>query len=98
MTVHVGGEVPVEPPGHVVRDVRGGAPTGDLHVEVRGERVVMAADVGPELTLEEDLRSLFPGDSEMAGRMRAFDWAATPLGDPAGWPDTFRTACWICLS
>jgi PAS domain S-box-containing protein len=56
----------------------------------------MTADVGSES--EEELRSLFPGDSEMAGRMRAFDWSTTPLGPPSGWSTTFRTACRICLS
>ncbi|WP_338104145.1 ATP-binding protein, partial [Streptomyces barkulensis] len=41
---------------------------------------------------------LFPGHGEMAGRMRAFDWAGTPMGDPAGWPASLRTACRICLT
>jgi two-component sensor histidine kinase len=31
------------------------------------------------------------GESEMAGRMRAFDWGATPLGPSAGWPVELRT-------
>ncbi|MGK5448493.1 SpoIIE family protein phosphatase [Streptomyces radiopugnans] len=44
------------------------------------------------------LELLFPGHSEMAGRMRAFDWAGTPMGDPAGWPASLRTACRICLT
>jgi PAS domain S-box-containing protein len=48
----------------------------------------------------------FIGDSEMAVRMRALDWTATPLGDPAGWPEglratvrillTSRYAMWMC--
>ena len=32
------------------------------------------------------LRELFPGDSEMSERMRAHDWASTPLGPPEHWP------------
>ena len=31
------------------------------------------------------LRRVFPGDSEMARRMRAVDWDATPLGSPDTW-------------
>lgn len=42
--------------------------------------------------------SPFVGNSAMAVRMRAFDWAATPLGPPESWPATLRTACRICLT
>jgi PAS domain S-box-containing protein len=38
-----------------------------------------------------DLRSLFPGDGEMASRCRALDWAATPLGPPSLWSPALRT-------
>ena len=31
------------------------------------------------------------GGGEMGGRIRDFDWRATPLGDPAGWPAGLRT-------
>ncbi|WP_342152499.1 PAS domain S-box protein [Methylorubrum sp. SB2] len=31
------------------------------------------------------------GDGEMAGCIRAFDWAATPLGPIAGWPQSLKT-------
>jgi signal transduction histidine kinase/DNA-binding response OmpR family regulator len=41
---------------------------------------------------------LFPGDGEMARRMREHDWAATALGDPREWPPALRTACRICLT
>ena len=40
----------------------------------------------------------FPGDGEMARRMRAYPWADSALGDPRGWPATLRTACRICLT
>lgn len=40
----------------------------------------------------------FPGDSEMATRMRAHAWADTPLGDPAQWPTSLAAACRICLT
>ncbi len=33
---------------------------------------------------------VFPGDSVMAARCRALDWAATPLGPVAGWPACLR--------
>jgi PAS domain S-box-containing protein len=40
----------------------------------------------------------FPGDGEMARRMRAYPWAGSPLGEPADWPASLRTACRICLT
>jgi PAS domain S-box-containing protein len=36
------------------------------------------------------LDAIFPGDSALSRLMRAHDWAATPLGDPRGWPDALR--------
>jgi PAS domain S-box-containing protein len=43
-------------------------------------------------------RAVFPGTSMMAARMREFDWAASPLGDPADWPASLTTAVRICLT
>ncbi len=37
------------------------------------------------------------GDSEMAARMRAFDWESSPLGSPAGWPAALRTMVRMAL-
>lgn len=45
-----------------------------------------------------EFRALLPGDGEMADRIRAFDWAATPLGTPDGWPQSLRSALSICLN
>lgn len=39
-----------------------------------------------------------PGNGEMAARVRAFDWASTPLGPSAGWPDSLRTTVEIVLA
>ncbi len=39
---------------------------------------------------DDDLCEVFPGNSEMARRMRGHDWAATPLGDPCQWPDALK--------
>ncbi len=44
------------------------------------------------------LERLFPGDSEMARRMRALDWSATDFGPPAKWPENLRAAVSICLA
>ncbi|ETK37624.1 SpoIIE family protein phosphatase [Microbispora sp. ATCC PTA-5024] len=41
---------------------------------------------------------IFPGGSEMARRMREFAWEDTPMGDPAQWPASLRTAARICLT
>jgi len=40
----------------------------------------------------------FPGDGEMAQRMRAYPWESSPLGNPQDWPASLRTACRICLT
>ena len=38
------------------------------------------------------------GGGEMGRRIRAFDWSATPLGPPKGWPQSLRTAVRIMLT
>src|SRR5271170_6632102 len=43
------------------------------------------------------IESVFAGDSEMAARMRALDWAATPLGPVEQWPQALRTSVRIVL-
>jgi signal transduction histidine kinase/ActR/RegA family two-component response regulator len=40
---------------------------------------------------------VFPGESELARRMRDLDWSQTPLGDPATWPENLRVPLGICL-
>lgn len=37
------------------------------------------------------------GGGTMGQRIRDFDWAATPLGSPASWPQSLRSAVSICL-
>ena len=46
--------------------------------------------VGPE--------EVFPAGSEMATRMRAFDWSTTPLGPVSTWPQSLRTSVRILLT
>ena len=38
------------------------------------------------------------GGGEMGERIRAFDWAAHPLGSPEQWPEALRVALGICLN
>ncbi len=38
------------------------------------------------------------GGGEMGARIRAFDWTASPLGTPSGWPAPLRTAVRILLT
>ena len=40
---------------------------------------------------------LFVAGGEMGERMRAHDWAATPVGPPDTWPQSLRTAISILL-
>lgn len=41
--------------------------------------------------------ALLAGGGEMGARIRAFDWAATPLGAPSGWPQALRLSLGLCL-
>jgi PAS domain S-box-containing protein len=45
-----------------------------------------------------DAARLFAGAGEMRERCRAHDWAATPLGPVAAWPQSLRTAVDIVLA
>ncbi|MBA3259453.1 MAG: PAS domain S-box protein, partial [Gemmatimonadales bacterium] len=52
------------------------------------------ADPGPRT----DDADLFSGGGEMGELMRLHDWGATPLGPPAEWPSSLKTAVRICLT
>jgi signal transduction histidine kinase/CheY-like chemotaxis protein len=42
-------------------------------------------------------RDFLSGGGEMGARMRAFDWATTPLGSPEKWPEHLKSAIALCL-
>jgi PAS domain S-box-containing protein len=42
--------------------------------------------------------SFLADGGEMGERMRGFDWSASPLGPPEGWPQALKTATGILLS
>ena len=44
------------------------------------------------------VKSFLSGGGEAGALIRAFDWAATPLGPPDKWPDPLRTALAVCLN
>jgi PAS domain S-box-containing protein len=44
-----------------------------------------------------DLSRIFPGRSEMAARMREFDWSMTVFGCPHTWPENLRLTVGLCL-
>lgn len=50
--------------------------------------------------VETDVRSrdFFSGGGEMGALMRAYDWSASPLGAPDGWPQSLRTALRLLLT
>ena len=58
----------------------------EQHNDVRGSAAASA------------LERLFPGDSEMAGRVRAFDWSKTPLGPAESWSPALRTVVRLMLA
>ncbi|MBS1816862.1 MAG: response regulator [Acidobacteria bacterium] len=45
-----------------------------------------------------DSTSPFVGTSDMAARMRAYDWARTPLGPVTSWPSSLRTVIRVLLT
>ncbi|MGH7006377.1 MAG: ATP-binding protein, partial [Alphaproteobacteria bacterium] len=47
---------------------------------------------------EQDALTWLAGGGEMGARIRSFDWARTPLGQPAQWPESLRTAVRIMLT
>ncbi len=44
------------------------------------------------------LKNIFPGNSELAIRMRDLNWSKTCLGDPHSWPPNLKIALGICLT
>ncbi|MDP3241550.1 MAG: hybrid sensor histidine kinase/response regulator, partial [Reyranella sp.] len=42
--------------------------------------------------------SFLAGGGEMGALMRAHDWKITPVGEPAGWPQSLRTAVRLLLN
>jgi PAS domain S-box-containing protein len=49
-------------------------------------------------TAPDILQDTFPGDSVMSAAMRAHDWASTPLGEPAGWPEGLKVPLRMMLT
>ncbi|AKJ29628.1 response regulator [Caldimonas brevitalea] len=78
----------------------------DLQVlgsELRRRLLPLRSVRGPDLQMAPDseaavLQSLFPGGGEMAGRMRAVDWARSELGPVSTWPSGLRAALGLCLT
>jgi hypothetical protein len=63
-----------------------------MRCPARDQGVVPVSDVG--VRGDYDFLS---GGGEMGARMRAFDWATTPLGSPEGWPQNLKNAIALCL-
>ena len=49
-------------------------------------------------TPDPSLRRLFPGESAMSVATREFDWSATSLGDPRGWPQSLKTLVQVLMA
>ena len=52
----------------------------------------------PTYSSQSELGRLFPGTSEMARRMRAFDWSNNLLGPPQSWPQNLKTSVRVVLT
>jgi signal transduction histidine kinase/FixJ family two-component response regulator len=61
----------------------------DLHLDPAVGASRVEADSAPQF---------LAGGGELGARMRAHDWAATPLGPPARWPGSLKTAVRIMLT
>ena len=48
--------------------------------------------------LPDFLLRVFPGESEMARRLRSIDWSTNELGSPDAWPPKLQAAIGLCLS
>ncbi len=48
--------------------------------------------------LPHSSHAFLSGGGEMGRRMRAHDWASSPLGPPEGWPQSLRTALSLMLN
>jgi len=46
----------------------------------------------------ELLYRVFPGDSQMASRLREIDWSNNELGSPEHWPQSLHAAVGLCLA
>ena len=71
-----------------------------MPIPPRGEAHGGLAGGGDEMDATDrrmDRERYFPGDSEMAGRMRSFDWDHTDLGPPESWPENLQVAVRLCL-
>src|SRR5262245_15453685 len=53
---------------------------------------------GPRSQAALETDRLFAGNSDMAARMRRFDWSATSIGPSHSWPQSLRTAVRIMLT
>ena len=53
---------------------------------------------GFEQLAASERERFFPGQSEMAQRMRSFDWSRSELGPPETWPQNLKTSVRIILT
>jgi PAS domain S-box-containing protein len=57
----------------------------------------MATEAAVIRRAEESRSSFLAGGGEMGARMRALDWATTPLGVPSQWPQSLKTIVRVML-
>jgi CheY-like chemotaxis protein len=51
-----------------------------------------------EARIGADSLAFLAGGGDMGARIRAYDWARTPLGPPSRWPQTLRTSLRVLLT
>ncbi len=60
-----------------------------MEADLQGGKVREMASVGTEFLVS---------GGEMGARIRALDWSITPLGAPADWPQSLKTAVGLLLN
>ena len=54
--------------------------------------------ITPPPVRKESVPAFLAGGGEMGDRIRAHDWASSPLGEPAGWPQALKTLVALMLA
>src|SRR5690606_32020357 len=67
-------------------------------VRPAGAGSVLEAALAAQAADDPDHLAFLAANGEMAQRIRTHDWSATPLGPPASWPQSLRTALRILLT
>ena len=58
---------------------------------------MVVTEIPSSASKNEDRLAFLADGGEMGARIRAFDWADSPLGSPENWPQALKTKMGILL-